>query len=435
MAVCGSKGSALNISQMIACVGQQAVGGLRIQNGFVDRTLPHFLPHSLTPASKGFVSNSFYSGLTATEFFFHTMGGREGLVDTAVKTAETGYMARRLMKALEDLSLQYDSTVRNSEKTIVQFTYGDDGLNPEAMEQNEKPVEFKRMQQNVVGLGGDGEMLGEKKLLEMVDEELASDKWQKLIPAYNKEQNQNVKEEDDKIEFQIFKDVKGYFEGVASKIRDLEKSIPSARVMKCSAEERKKMVMSCAYHTCRFTAESLGVFLDRTHMKYMKAAVQPGEAVGATGAQSISEPGTQMTLKTFHFAGVSSMNVTLGVPRLKEIINASKLISTPIITARLEAGGSEQAARIVKAGIEKTTLGEVSSYIEEVRSDEERSVTSSERRLGAGKVTCFSATQRCVAFANSAAISNLVNTPSFAFATRFSRCSATRTERRTSRSS
>ena len=98
MAECGAKGSPLNISQMMACVGQQAVGGMRIQDGFVNRTLPHFEYHSLTPDAKGFVANSFFSGLTATEFFFHTMGGREGLVDTAVKTAETGYMARRLMK-------------------------------------------------------------------------------------------------------------------------------------------------------------------------------------------------------------------------------------------------------------------------------------------------------------------------------------------------
>lgn len=98
MAECGSKGSPLNISQMMACVGQQAVGGMRILDGFVNRTLPHFEYHSLTPPAKGFVANSFFSGLTATEFIFHTMGGREGLVDTAVKTAETGYMARRLMK-------------------------------------------------------------------------------------------------------------------------------------------------------------------------------------------------------------------------------------------------------------------------------------------------------------------------------------------------
>ena len=106
MAQCGSKGSPLNISQMISCLGQQSVGGARIQDGFANRTLPHFPGGSLLPDAKGFVANSFYSGLTATEFFFHTMGGREGLVDTAVKTAETGYMARRLMKALEDLSMQ-----------------------------------------------------------------------------------------------------------------------------------------------------------------------------------------------------------------------------------------------------------------------------------------------------------------------------------------
>jgi DNA-directed RNA polymerase III subunit RPC1 len=90
MALCGSKGSFINISQMIACVGQQAVNGKRVPNGFEDRSLPHFERHSKIPAAKGFVENSFYSGLTATEFFFHTMGGREGLVDTAVKTAETG---------------------------------------------------------------------------------------------------------------------------------------------------------------------------------------------------------------------------------------------------------------------------------------------------------------------------------------------------------
>ena len=98
MTECGSKGSDINISQMMAILGQQSVGGKRIENGFVNRTLPHFKPESLFPAARGFVANSFFSGLTATEFFFHTMGGREGLVDTAVKTAETGYMAGRLMK-------------------------------------------------------------------------------------------------------------------------------------------------------------------------------------------------------------------------------------------------------------------------------------------------------------------------------------------------
>ncbi|OEL25158.1 DNA-directed RNA polymerase III subunit 1 [Dichanthelium oligosanthes] len=134
MSQCGSKGSPINISQMVACVGQQSVGGRRAPEGFIDRTLPHFPINSKTPAAKGFVANSFYTGLTATEFFFHTMGGREGLVDTAVKTAETGYMSRRLMKGLEDLSVFYDQTVRNASGGIVQFLYGDDGMDPAKME-------------------------------------------------------------------------------------------------------------------------------------------------------------------------------------------------------------------------------------------------------------------------------------------------------------
>lgn len=90
MARCGSKGNDLNMSQMIACVGQQTIMSNRMPEGFEDRTLPHFPRHSAEPNAKGFVSNSFYTGLTPSEFFFHTMAGREGLVDTAVKTAETG---------------------------------------------------------------------------------------------------------------------------------------------------------------------------------------------------------------------------------------------------------------------------------------------------------------------------------------------------------
>lgn len=149
MALCGSKGSFINISQMIACVGQQAISGRRIPDGFEDRALPYFPRKSKEPAAKGFVKNSFFSGLTPTEFFFHTVGGREGLVDTAVKTAETGYMQRRLVKSLEDLCCQYDGTVRNSEELIVQFTYGGDGLDPSMMEGKDKPVDFSRVMQHV----------------------------------------------------------------------------------------------------------------------------------------------------------------------------------------------------------------------------------------------------------------------------------------------
>ena len=137
-------GSVLNVSQMVACVGQQIISGHRVPDGFQDRSLPHFPKKSKEPPSKGFVSNSFYSGLSPTEFLFHAISGREGLVDTAVKTAETGYMQRRLMKALEDLTTQYDLSVRNSTGGVVQFRYGDDGLDPACLEGDAQPVEFER---------------------------------------------------------------------------------------------------------------------------------------------------------------------------------------------------------------------------------------------------------------------------------------------------
>ncbi len=108
------------MSQMIGCVGQQIVSGKRVPDGFTDRSLPHFVRNDRHPRAKGFVKNSFYTGLNAIEFFFHTMGGREGLIDTAVKTADTGYMQRRLIKMLEDLHVAYDLTVRSCDtKEIV----------------------------------------------------------------------------------------------------------------------------------------------------------------------------------------------------------------------------------------------------------------------------------------------------------------------------
>ena len=119
MVFAGSKGSNMNISQIMACVGQQNVEGKRIPFGFGDRSLPHFTKGDYGPESKGFVENSYLTGLTPSEFYFHAMGGREGLIDTAVKTATTGYISRRLIKALEDVMVKYDGTVRTSKELII----------------------------------------------------------------------------------------------------------------------------------------------------------------------------------------------------------------------------------------------------------------------------------------------------------------------------
>lgn len=130
----GSKGTNINISQIMGCVGQQNVEGKRIPFGFEKRSLPHFSKFDYGPASKGFVKSNYISGLDPAEFYFHAMGGREGLIDTAVKTAETGYIQRRLIKALEDIMVKYDYTVRNSSENIIQFVYGEDNIAGEMIE-------------------------------------------------------------------------------------------------------------------------------------------------------------------------------------------------------------------------------------------------------------------------------------------------------------
>ena len=116
MVKAGSKGSDLNMMMMISCVGQQNVDGKRIPYGFEDRTLPHFNKFDDTPGARGFVESSYISGLSPEELFFHAMGGRVGLIDTAVKTSQTGYIQRRLIKGLEDLKVEYDMTVRNNKR-------------------------------------------------------------------------------------------------------------------------------------------------------------------------------------------------------------------------------------------------------------------------------------------------------------------------------
>ncbi|KAH8071284.1 DNA-directed 5'-3' RNA polymerase [Aureococcus anophagefferens] len=348
MAECGSKGSAINVSQMIACLGQQAVDGKRIQNGFVQRTLPHFEVGELSPGARGFVANSFYSGLTATEFFFHTMGGREGLVDTAVKTAQTGYMARRLMKALEDLSVGYDGTVRNSEKNIVQFTYGDDGLDPVKMETGDSmPVDFGRLLHRV-----------------RHDDAALSPRAPRDLDAAAPRRRRGLRRRRRRA-LRAAGALAAKFRGdAAGFLRDLSERMADRELQ--MKDHCGDAALARLFDDVALSQGDLDRFQAGALDKYTRGVVEPGEAVGAIGAQCISEPGTQMTLKTFHFAGVASMNVTLGVPRLTEIINASKNISTPIITAHLDNPSSTTAARVVKARLEKTTLGEICKSMKEV---------------------------------------------------------------------
>lgn len=151
MAASGARGSILNLTQMVACIGQQSVRGERISRGYNGRALPHFKKDDLSAEARGFVKSSYKKGLSPTEFFFHAVGGREGLVDTAVRTSQSGYLQRRLINALEDLNVSEDRSVRGMDNMIVQFRYGEDGVDPMKSDYGES-VDVKKIVDIIMGV-------------------------------------------------------------------------------------------------------------------------------------------------------------------------------------------------------------------------------------------------------------------------------------------
>ena len=341
--VLGNKSSVINVFQM----------DFKIEHYRISKRNVRFLRIILTtakmPAAKGFVRNSFYSGLTPSEFLFHAVTGREGLVDTAVKTAETGYMSRRLIKSLEDLSCQYDMTVRDATGNLVQFKFGDDGLDPTNLEGDDSPVDFTRTWTHIQNLIDDKE--DEALLPSQVMPELRS-----LLFTQHKFP--------EKCSVEFTESTTSFMQSLVDKLTKVRQNFgfpsPSDSGMEIDINPTSPSTIAIN-NILKITKPQLESFILLLLSKYHKAKLEYGTAVGALGAQSIGEPGTQMTLKTFHFAGVASMNITLGVPRIKEIISAAKNISTPIITAKLENDTDQRAARIVKARLEKCVLGDVNS--------------------------------------------------------------------------
>nr|ABA64469.1 DNA-dependent RNA polymerase II largest subunit [Glaucocystis nostochinearum] len=406
MVTSGSKGSFINISQMIACVGQQNVEGKRIPFGFRDRTLPHFHKNDYGPESRGFVENSYLRGLTPQEFFFHAMGGREGLIDTAVKTSETGYIQRRLIKAMEDVMVQYDSTLRNSIGDIIQFVYGEDGMDAVYVE-NQK-LESMKMGDKEFGKVykfepdarnfGDGFMdadivqkirdsADDRILLEAEFKQLMNDRtalresiptdentWplpvnlKRLIWNAQKIFHIDVRKPSDLDPVDIIK-------GVNLLTKQLV-VIPGEDPLSVEAQANATMLFQILVRSClaskrvlteyRLTSHAFEWLLGEIESRFLQAIANPGEMVGAIAAQSIGEPATQMTLNTFHYAGVSSKNVTLGVPRLKEIINVAKKVKTPSLVVYLKeyCRRDSEKAKAVQCQLEFTTLRHVTAATE-----------------------------------------------------------------------
>ena len=130
MARSGARANMMNLAQMAGIIGQQSIRGQRQHRGYTNRTLPHFQKGDIGAYARGFVSSSYKEGLNPTEYFFHATGGREGLVDIAVRTSRSGYMQRRLINALEDLKVSEEGKVLDTEGSIIQLEYGEDGTDP-----------------------------------------------------------------------------------------------------------------------------------------------------------------------------------------------------------------------------------------------------------------------------------------------------------------
>ena len=353
MAKCGSKGSILNISQMVACVGQQSIQEKRFDYRFRNQTASQFSGQHHEPEARGFVKNSFYSGLTPTEFMFHTIAGREGLEQSAVKTAQCGYLGRRLMKMLEDLVIQYDFTVRNAAGMVVQFRYGEDGLDPVQMETNHGAINFPFLWSNLRAQ----ETPTSRHAVECSREELQAMMHATLDQASTFYPPCDV----------LFKAKIRYF--CEEKRREgCREGSSEPSLSPHSGEEpeggvgRKRKRSSGAKNI----KQHLHVFLTSCSEKYASKICPPGTPCGIIAAQSLSEPTTQMTLRTFHFAGIAGMTVTQGVPRIEEITDARLKISTPFVKIALEHAQSEKVARGVKGKIECTLVKDVLRKIETV---------------------------------------------------------------------
>lgn len=330
----GSKGSLINISQMISCLGQQNVDGKRIPYGFDNRTLPHYSKFDDSPNARGFIENSYISGLTAPELFFHAMGGRIGLIDTAVKTSQTGYIQRRLIKGLEDLKVEYDMTVRNNKGRIVQFAYGDDGFDSMKVENQIIPlvgmsVEDIYLHYDIVGANdqaSDANVVYTKGAVNRMRKQ--KDETVKLCQKYI---NKMIHHRDGVVSF-VFRDknensvklpvaFQSIIANIQGKLRlgsnstvDIT-SFEAFTLIEEYYEKLKKFhfvkptpLFEILYFyylspkdllvNKRFHRSALVTLLETILLKYKQAIVHPGEMVGVVAGQSIGEPTTQLTLNS-----------------------------------------------------------------------------------------------------------------------------------------
>jgi len=384
----GSKGEPLNVAQMMACLGQTAIEGKRVPYGFTDRTLPHYKKYDDSAEARGFIESSFIRGLTPQEFFFHAMSGREGLIDTAVKTADTGYIQRQLIKSMEDLTVQHDGTVRDANNNIVQYHYGEDGINPTKIETQSLPIgklsqEEIKTQFGMVGV--DWATVLKDGVIRDNDSELVTEYVNDLL-FDQRMMVEGVFQSKSLDSGSVFAPVnlarwilntKTRFSLKANEKTDLTPAYVLDGIKKIITRTHPYHKIWCAllrFHLAphklivkeRFTKEAFEMLMEIIVLTHMKSWVQPGDQVGIVAAQSIGEPATQMTLNTFHQAGVASKSaVTRGVPRLRELLKVTQNPKASSLTIALkpEYRTNKDKAREVVQDLELTVLRNITNKV------------------------------------------------------------------------
>lgn len=291
----GAKGSYVNLLQIVAFVGQQNIKGHRIQHTSCKntRTTPHFLPGDFSAEALGFVRNNYFDGLTPYEAFCHSASGRVGVISTAIGTAESGYIAKKIEKKTEDFVAKFDGTVRDSNGRVIQFAYGGDGMDPKKLYYNPpakgvKQPFFCNPSSIATRLNTEVELEGE------------------MDPSKDRKIELSEKMVD-----MLLSNIKFGYPGFETDVTLL--------ATKNAHEDLRKLLVGVQLYP-----KKIPQFCTAIRDMYETSKIQNGEMVGLLASSSVSEPSTQMTLNTFHYAGVSEKDVSAGIPRLNELLNATQ---------------------------------------------------------------------------------------------------------------
>jgi len=339
MALSGAKGSNVNVSQIMCLLGQQALEGRRVPVMVSGKTLPSFKPYETDARAGGYVKGRFYSGIRPQEYYFHCMAGREGLIDTAVKTSRSGYLQRCLTKQLEGVHVSYDNSVRDADGTLIQFLYGGDAVDVT------KESHMTKFNFCVDNYDAFLKKYDPAALVEHLDVETALKYSKKSLKNRRKHEKEPHYEQSTKYDPVLAKfNPAKYLGSVSENFQDKLEGF---------LDENSKLFKSK-------DNISEKKFRALMQLKYMRSLINPGEAVVIIASQSVGEPSTQMTLNTFHFAGHGAANVTLGIPRMREIImTASAAIKTPQMTLPILKDVSDDNADTFCKSISKVVLSEV----------------------------------------------------------------------------